>query len=401
MKKTLPILLLFVLFSSHTMFIKFESYFLEPNSPATLQLFNGTFEKSENIIDRNRMLDASLLQNGQRIKVKESQWTEKDSTTFLNFKTGASGTYVAGISTKAKSLEMNAEAFNKYLKHEGIYDMLDWRKKNHEFESKAIEKYSKHVKSIFQVGTTRTKDWQTVLGYPIEFIPLKNPYALHTGDSLQVKLIFNGKPLANQLVYADFRTLKNGHSHNDTSNKQDHSHAHNHKNTEHVHDNSKTHHHGESTTDKHTHEKIEAKKKHSHDNLEDHVHDEANKSKHSHNEQTTSPNDEEKGDNETHTHASGQKLRTNEQGIVKAHISADGIWYFQTINLVHTEEEGLTHESNWATLTFEVTHDHSSDTHTHENEHIEESGYEMYIFLIGSLLLIGILFLWFNKKTKS
>ncbi|MBO6533930.1 MAG: DUF4198 domain-containing protein, partial [Muricauda sp.] len=88
-----------LLFCSHDMFLKLDNYFLEPNTQATIQLFNGTFEKSENVIDRNRMLDVSLVGNGQRIQVDSTQWTERDSITFLNFTTGSPGTWVAGVST--------------------------------------------------------------------------------------------------------------------------------------------------------------------------------------------------------------------------------------------------------------------------------------------------------------
>ncbi|GMN07142.1 hypothetical protein MTsPCn5_25310 [Croceitalea sp. MTPC5] len=355
MKKIFFAIIVIALFCSHTMFLKLDSYFLEPHTPVTLQLFNGTFEESENVIDRNRMLDVSILNNSVRTKVSESQWTEKDSITLLNFKTGDAGTYVAGVSTKARSLEMEADAFNDYLEHEGIYDMLEWRKNNNALASKAIEKYSKHVKTIFQVGAVKTKDWQTVLGYPIEFVPLKNPYNLNTGDSLEVKLLLNGEPLANQLVYADYKAHSNSHSHNVNEDEKEHG--------------------------------------HSHDNLKSHTHKDKS-APHSH-----KPKESE----EPHTHASGQKLRTNAEGIAKAHLSADGIWYFQTIHLVNTEEEGLTHESNWSTLTFEVTHAHGEDTHTHEHGHGHEHGtnYTMYALLIGSLFLIGVLFFWFNRKNNK
>jgi len=361
MKKTLFVITVLILLSSHTMFLKFDSYFLEPNTAVALQLFNGTFEKSENIIDRNRMIDASILSNGERKKVTDSQWTEKDSITFLNFQTGESGTYVAGVSTKARSLEMKAEAFNDYLEHEGIYDMLELRKNSNTLKDKAIEKYSKHVKTIFQVGTTTTGDWQTPLGYPIEFVPLENPYELHTGDSLAVQLLLDGKPLANQLVYADYRAHENVHSHDAVATKE--------------------HTHGNTESRSHAIENKDATTEHSHDNgSATHKHD---------------PKEKE----EPHTHATGQQLRTDAQGIAKAHLSADGILFFQTIHLVNTEEEGLTHESNWTTLTFEVTHEHSEDTHTHEHEH--DTNYTMYILLIGSFLLIGILFLWFNRRKNT
>lgn len=66
MRKLLPLIVAFVLFISHVMFLKFDSYFLQPNTDTTIQLFNGTFAKSENVITRNRMIDVSLVGNGDR-----------------------------------------------------------------------------------------------------------------------------------------------------------------------------------------------------------------------------------------------------------------------------------------------------------------------------------------------
>jgi len=355
MKKIIIAFVAFVLFCSHIMYLKMDSYFLDPDTPTQIQLFNGTFDKSENVIDRDRMLDVSLLGNGNRIKVDDSQWSEKDSITLLNFQTGEAGTWVAGVSTAPRSIEMDAEAFNTYLEHEGILDMLEWRKKNNALDAAAVEKYSKHVKTIFQVGEKRTNDWQTPLGYPIEFIPLDNPYDLNTGDSFKFKLLLNGNPLANQLVYADFKGSSNTHTHDATAATDHHSH-------DKKPSTSSEHTHGGST---HSHEKEPEKEHHHEESIE------------------------------THTHTSGQQLRTDAKGIATAKLTADGIWHLQTIHLIPTEEEGMTHESNWSTLTFEVTHGHGADSHTHD---ASEGGIPSYLYGLGSILLVGLLFLYFNKK---
>ena len=312
MKKLLLVFVAFFLFSSHDMFLKMDSSFLEPNTPSKIQLYNGTFDKSENTIDRNRMIDVSLVGNGIRTRVDTTQWTEKENTTILNFKTGEAGTWVAGVSTRARDLAMSAKDFNEYLEHDGVIDMLEMRKKNNTLDQDAVERYSKHVKTIFQVGDKKTDDWKTELGYPIEFVPLSNPYDLHSGDSFEAKLLWQGKPLANQLVYTDFESVGHGHSHS------------------------------------HGHE-------HDHDSEEGHSHD------------------------------SADQLRTNENGIVKMKISEDGRWYLRTIYLAHSEAPGLTHESNWATLTFEVNH---SKGHAH--------GLPKFAYwLIGGLLLV-MLFMYFR-----
>jgi hypothetical protein len=63
-----------------------------------------------------------------------------------------------------------------------------------------------------------------------------------------------------------------------------------------------------------------------------------------------------------------------------------------------SEEPGLTHESNWATLTFAVGQGHS---HTHEgvaHAHEEATGIPSYVYWIGSLLLLAGLFFWFKRR---
>ena len=341
--------LAFVVLCSHDMFLKFDSYFLEPNTQAVLQLYNGTFTKSDNVIDRDRMLDVSLVGNGNRIKVDSSQWFEKDSITFLNFKTGQPGTWVAGVSTAARDIELKAEDFNKYLENDGVLDVLENRKTTNTLNTDAVEKYAKHVKSIFQVGEERSNDWNTNLGYPIEFIPLQNPYNRHEGHKLEFRLLYNGTPLPNQLVYVG-RPAKGN-----------------------------------------------ASEVHSHDNEE--------KKSHTH-------NNEEASD---HEHDVTEQFRTDENGIVSVDIDTQGIWFLRSIHMVASKEEGLTHESNWATLTFAVgsgneenhthgdeEHEHGSDTHTHDDESQdhdhEDDGFPTIIFWLGSILMVAALFYWFNRK---
>lgn len=330
MKKLFFLLIGFLLFCSHDMYLKLDNFFLAPHSSASIKLFNGTFYESENVIDRNRMADVSMVGNGQRQQLDTTQWTEADNITVLQFETGDAGTWVAGVSTLPRSLAMSAEDFNSYLEHDGVLDMLEWRKQNNAMEDSTVEQYSKHVKTIFQVGDHRTDDYQTALGYPIEFIPLSNPYLLHAGDQMEVELLWQGKPLANQLVYVG----------------QDHP----------------THSHGEAASE------------------ENHTH--------SH----------EAGEQHDHTHGVTQ-LRTDANGLLTIDLTADGVWHLRTIHLALSDAPGLTHESNWATLTFEVGHGHPQSETAHHHDHEASGlGIPIYVFVLVSIGLIVGLFFWFNHK---
>ena len=350
MKKLVILFAAFVLFSSHDMFLKMGSYFLQPNTPATIKVFNGTFDKSENVIARKRMADVSLVGNGIRTRPDTTAWTEIDSTiTVLNFKTGEAGTWVAGLSTHPNNIELTAEEFNEYLEHDGVLDMLEWRKANNALGEKAVEKYSKHVKAIFQVGGTKTNDWQTALGYPIEFVPMSNPYDLKPGDVLQVKLLRNGQPLPNQLVYAGSDGSEHGHSHEGEQAEA---------------------HEGE------------------HEHADGHDHDEA----HSHDH-------EAKAEKEAEHHHDATQLRTDANGIVSLTAASEGQWYLRTIHMTASQEPGLPHESNWATLTFEVGHGHSHENGEHSHGEGHSHGIPAWAYWLGGLaVVVGLFFWWRSRK---
>ena len=209
MKKALTAGLMTFIFvtalSAHDMFLKLESFFLKPQTPATISLFNGTFEKSENAISRDRMLDVSIVGPGsERMHPDTSRWRDSGTMTLLDFKTGGEGTYVAGLSTKPRIIELAAKDFNEYLAHDGVLDVLAARQEKGEMNEDAAELYSKHVKTVFQVGQRRSEGFKTKLGYPIEIVPLQNPYQLGKGAALEVLIWKDDKPVANQLVYASF-----------------------------------------------------------------------------------------------------------------------------------------------------------------------------------------------------
>lgn len=201
MKKNLLLFGLLALFSSHELFLKTDSYFLNTRQTAELYLYNGTFEKSENTITRDRIVDARIKGPTYEFSPQKADYYDKDNITYLRFTTGDTGTYVAGISTAARNLDQSADEFKQYLEHEGL-DRLVREREGKGLSTQAVtEKYSKHVKAILQVGDATTEEFTAVLGYPIEFIPLQNPYELSVGDMIEFQLVYKDEPLANTVVH--------------------------------------------------------------------------------------------------------------------------------------------------------------------------------------------------------
>jgi len=187
---------------AHDLFLKLDTYFLEPHARARITVLNGTFAKSEGFVAPERIADISAVSGGGRTRLSTaSTWSRgPDSTSVLSLTLGDPGTYVVGVSTRPREIELRAEEFNAYLQEDGIPDVLEARRRGNELAQSARERYSKHVKAVFQVGTPRSEDVGVVLGYPAEIVLLENPYAVGRGTPLRVRCLVDGRPVANQMV---------------------------------------------------------------------------------------------------------------------------------------------------------------------------------------------------------
>jgi len=193
--------------SAHDLFMKLDSYFLAPNTRASVRLLNGTFQKIDGLVARDRFRDIGLY--GPDLTGPISQpltWRDEGKTTVMDVKTGGPGTYLAGVSTKPREIDLKAPEFNDYLQHDGIPDTLAERKKNNELNKDVRERYSKHVRAIFQVGDKLSDDYKRQLNYAAEIIPQQNPYALKVGDTITVLCTVEGQPARNQFLMAGWES---------------------------------------------------------------------------------------------------------------------------------------------------------------------------------------------------
>jgi uncharacterized GH25 family protein len=192
--------------SGHDLFLKLDSYFLQPNSRATVRLLNGTFQGSDGTVARDRFRDISLFAPELRTPAAEAlTWRDEGKTTIMEIQTESPGTYLVGVSTKPKEISLKAADFNAYLQEDGLPDTFAERKKNNELSKDVRERYSKHSRAVFQVGDKLSDDYKRPLGYPVEIIPQQNPYSLKVGETITVLCTRDGQPLVNQFVMAGWQ----------------------------------------------------------------------------------------------------------------------------------------------------------------------------------------------------
>ncbi|MEM8800366.1 MAG: DUF4198 domain-containing protein [Pseudomonadota bacterium] len=195
---------------AHEMFLKPKDHTIPPGSTATIKLVNGTFYRSENVIDRDRMRDVTIYGGGKIRHPLGDQWRDQGLATILTQDALDSGTYAIGVSTMPRDFSMTRDSFIKYLRHEGVMDTLADFQANSTLEN-VRERYAKHVRTIVQVGETRSDEYGRAFGYPVEILLETNPHDADVGDEVGFQVLRNGVPLPGQLVYASYGGY---HAHN-------------------------------------------------------------------------------------------------------------------------------------------------------------------------------------------
>lgn len=187
--------------AAHDLFLRPESFRLAPGSEARVRMLNGTFATSENPVARDRLRELALLGPGGLARPREFGWAAQGKATLVELALPVAGTHGLGISLVPRELRLEGREFNEYLKEEGVLDVLEARTRGGELGKPARERYSKHVKTLLQVGDPRG-DVSTPFGHPAEIVPLANPYALAPGATLEALCLVDGRPAAGVVVIA-------------------------------------------------------------------------------------------------------------------------------------------------------------------------------------------------------
>lgn len=120
------------------------------------------------------------------------------------------GTTMLTFDSQPNFITLPADTFHAYLHYEGLDFIKARRVASGDDKKPGRERYRRFVKTLIRVvpaapaATEPEPDttFSRVIGQQLEIVPLNNPLTMAPGDDLQVKLLFEGKPLAGALVKA-------------------------------------------------------------------------------------------------------------------------------------------------------------------------------------------------------
>ena len=112
------------------------------------------------------------------------------------------GLHVIGYHSNPSRLELPAEKFNAYLDEEGLDAIIALRASRKQTDAPSREFFFRCAKSLVLAGRPSAAQADQVLGFPLELVAERNPYALRAGEEIPVRLTYENQPLAGALVVA-------------------------------------------------------------------------------------------------------------------------------------------------------------------------------------------------------
>jgi uncharacterized GH25 family protein len=113
---------------------------------------------------------------------------------------GEAGLQWLGYQSNAYPMTIEPQKFEAYLKEEGLERVIALRANKGQSSMPGRERFYRCAKALLAVPAEATLP--KPLGFTLELMPRRNPYALRAGEALPLSLTFRGKPIANVLVVA-------------------------------------------------------------------------------------------------------------------------------------------------------------------------------------------------------
>lgn len=112
------------------------------------------------------------------------------------------GVQVVGYRSNPSRVDLEAEKFEQYLKEEGLEAIVAERARRGESAKPSREIYSRCAKALLAAGPGAKGGQDRELGFTLELVAEKNPYASRAGAPFPVRLTYRGAPLPGALVVA-------------------------------------------------------------------------------------------------------------------------------------------------------------------------------------------------------
>lgn len=163
---------------------------------------SSAFPTSESAVTTERVAAARLVGATSSAAIRDLSTSGK--LLVLRHRPRAAGQYVVAAMLRPRSVRESAAGFRRYLELEGAPEAAARYEREGRLPTRdsVTRRYAKYAKTLVRVGRGGASAFTRTVGHPLELVPMNDPLALRTGDTLRVRLLYRGRPLSGARVHA-------------------------------------------------------------------------------------------------------------------------------------------------------------------------------------------------------
>jgi len=187
---------------AHDFWIQPQRFQAAPGAPVALTFQVGHAAARERWGRLDRLVLLNDFWSGRRRDLRADVRTDGGPADVVT-RFAAPGLHVVAMQSNHATSTLPAIRFNDYAKLEGLTPILAARQRAGTSDQAGRERYSRRAKALIQVGVqTAANSAQATrtLGFKLEIVPERNPYALGASRMLPVRVMYNGRRLPGATV---------------------------------------------------------------------------------------------------------------------------------------------------------------------------------------------------------
>lgn len=128
----------------------------------------------------------------------------KDSSLILRHKPSTPGQRIVAVALVARTSRTTPANLKRYIALEGNAELAERYERDGTYPKtdSVTQRAAKYAKTIVEIGKGGPRAFARAVGHALEFVPVIDPSMLHAGDSLAVRLLFRGQPVAGAHLHA-------------------------------------------------------------------------------------------------------------------------------------------------------------------------------------------------------
>lgn len=187
----------------HDLWLQPSSFWVQPNSPAAAYILIGHGKDRENwgIRSDRIILFRNFLPDGRAVDLRPR--IRAGSSAAFPFSLQQPGSHLVAMQSNYAESTLPAARFNEFLVEEGLTPAIRHRAANKAVQKAGREIFSRRAKTLIQNGAFNPKRVGAAtrrIGFDLEIVPERHPYALGSSRTLPVRVYYEGKPLPGALV---------------------------------------------------------------------------------------------------------------------------------------------------------------------------------------------------------